>query len=192
MLRRLLPAVVVVLALGSAGCADDVAPAARVGDTTISDDDLMADVREWAGNDQVQSSQDLPVIGNQHAFAAGPVTERLGEMIILAIVGNEFDRLDLDLTDEDRTQAFALIGLDPSQEELFLGGFSEEYHATYLEDWAKFAAVQRTMGDDLQAAATEAAASVEVNPRYGTWDARSFTVTPPSAPQGPATADAQP
>ncbi len=185
MLRRLSPAVALLLiaGVGLAGCADDVSPAARIGDVTITHDELMDEAAEWAGNDATQASQQLAVEGVPAAYSSAPVAIILSERIILDLLGAEFDRRDLEITPEAEAQAFALIGIDPSQEEALLGGFSDGYRADYLERWAKAGALQLEIGDELQELLRQRASEVEVNPRYGTWDPTTFNVTPPAGPR---------
>ena len=166
---------------GVSGCADQVSPAARVGDTTVSHADLMTEVEEWAGNDATQAAVDLPQ--GAHRFAMASVSGILSERILLEMVANEFDRLDLEVTDDDRSAVLGVLGIDPSQEEALLGGFSDEYREHYLDAYAKGVAVQTELGDDdFVAFLHDAAQDVEVSSRYGTWNASSFQVVPPTAP----------
>ena len=196
--RLLLPLAALALAAAlSAGCSDTVSPAIRIGDTSVSHDDLMAEVEEWAGNDATQAAQDLAQSGTAHGFASGPTSQIIGERILLALFEDEFDRQGLEITDDDRANALALVGIDPAQEEQLLGGFSDEYRATYLDRWAKVAAVQAVAGEDLRTIITEGAADVDLSPRYGTWDAATLVVTPPVGPaaevgDSPALAPAAP
>jgi hypothetical protein len=169
----------------SAGCADSVAPAATAGDVTVTRDELMDEVAEWAGNDATQRAQTLPA--GTHAFQTAGVSEILGERIILEILAAKFDDLGLELTDELRQAALSTIGIDPSQEDQLLGGFSDEYHQAYLESYAKGVGVQTELGaDEFVSFLNAAARDVEVDPRYGTWDPARFTVVPPTPPSGPS------
>lgn len=183
--RPLTPLAVLTLVatLGAAGCADDVAPAARVGDGTITRDELLADVEEWAGNDATQFSQDLPIEGTPRGFATPSVAGILGERILLEIVEQEFDERALTVGPDARAQAFSLIGIDAAQEEQLLGGFSDSFRAEYLARWDRAAALQAELGDEIQSVIAASAADVEVDPRYGTWDPASFSVLPPEGPR---------
>ena len=185
MLRRLLPsvAVLVAVAVGTGGCADDVAPAARVGDATITHDELMAEAAEWAGNDDMQLSVDLPVAGLPVAYASAPLGNILAEHIVLEILGQEFERRDLEITEDARLQAFAFLGIDATQEEQFFGGFSREYGQDLLVRWQKAGAVQIAVGDEIRDLIAAEAGDVEVNPRYGTWDPATLSITPPVGPR---------
>src|SRR5688572_14451740 len=150
----------------------------------------MAEVEEWAGNDATQAAVSLVQTGTDHGYASEPVTNIVGERIVLGLFEEEFDRQGLEVTEEDRTNAFGLIGIDPSQEEALLGGFSDEYREEYLERWAKVAAVQAVAQEDLREVISAEAEDVELSPRYGTWDAVALVVTPPEPPSAPQTSSA--
>ena len=59
--RRLLPLAALALAVAlGAGCAEDVSPAAQVGDTiTISNTDLMDEVETWADSPGMVSGLEM-------------------------------------------------------------------------------------------------------------------------------------
>jgi len=182
--RRLLSLVAVALValLAAAGCADDVSPAARVGSITITDDDLMDEAAEWAGNQQTARSANLPI--GEHAYPTEPVSQILTERIILEVLGEEFDHRGLDPV--SHAEALQAIGLDPAQEEQAFAGFSDEYAESYVEDFAKALAVQSDLAGDFGDFMNDALAHVEVDPRYGTWDTATLSVVPPEAPGPPA------
>jgi hypothetical protein len=199
--RRLLlsaAGIALTIALAGAGCADETSPAVQVGDTTITHDELMTELEEWSGNTATQASQALPQSGTPHGYAAAPASQLIGERILLALFEEEFVDRGLEVTDEDRANAYVLMGIDPSQEEQILGGFSDAYRAEYLERWAKVAAVQAETGseEELRALIDERSKDVELSSRYGTWDQAGFAVTPPSGPVQagglPADADLDP
>ena len=185
MLRRVLPpAVAVLAALASAGCADDVSPAARVGDRTITTDELLDEVAEWATNDRTTRSEELAATAAPSGYALGPVGGILQERIVLEMVDPVFDDLGLELTEELRQQTLELLVGDPEQSDAAFEGFSEEYVDRYVDGYAKGLAVQAELGEDafvdlLQ----ERARDVEVNPRYGTWDPEQVTIVPPEGPR---------
>ena len=171
-------------AIAGSGCAYQVAPAIRVGDLTVTHEQLADELEEWAGNEATQASQTLTIVGTRHGFAQQPASEIIGERIILGLFEDEFERRGLELTQADRDNAFVLIGIDPSQEEQLLGGFSDAYRAEYLERWAKVAAVQAdpSIGTDLRSVIGDGADDVELSSRYGTWDPIGFVVSPPPGP----------
>jgi len=184
-LRRLAPVLAVALGVSlSAGCADDVAPAARVGDRTITHDELIAEVEEWAGNDRSPRATELATSASPAGYPITPVGGILQERILLEILEPAFDELGLELTPDAREQALGLLGVEPGQEAVLFEAFSTEYIDDYLESYAKGIAVQAELGEEafldlLQ----ERARDVEVNPRYGGWDAEQLTVLPPEGPR---------
>jgi len=183
-LRRSLSLVAVALValLGASGCADDVSPAARVGDLTISRDELMDEAAEWAGNPQTARAGTLAA--GEHAYATEPVSQILTERIILDVLGQEFDRRGLEPA--AREDALLAIGVDPSQEDQAFGGFSDEYAEAYITAYAKGLAVQSALGDDFGPFMTDALADVDIDPRFGSWDASTLSVVPPTPPGPPA------
>lgn len=190
MLRRLLPLVAASLALSlSAGCADDVSPAARIGDIRISDDDLLAEVAEWAGNGAAVDPNQLlgQAPGTYPQQLVGAI---LQQRIDLALHAEQFEELGLELTDDLRAEAIsALFGADPSVAQEALGGFSEDFADAYLDDITMQIAVESEMGQEAYLAwRTEALteAEVEISPRYGSWDAEAGTIVGPEGPVQPA------
>jgi hypothetical protein len=175
---------VVLVAAVSAGCADDVSPAARVGDETITTEELLDEVAEWADNDRSPRAEELAATAAPSGYAITPVGGILAERILLEMLAPAFDDLGLELTDELRDQALQLLGVDPSQADILFEDFSEDYIEGYLDAYAKGIAVQTELGEDaFLDLLRESAKDVEVNPRYGTWDPDQLTVTPPEGPR---------
>jgi hypothetical protein len=179
----LLLAAVVAMSLG-AGCADRVAPAARVGDAVVTTDELLDEVSEWAGNDQTARATELAASHSEWGYAMAPVVSILHERIILDIAAAAFDDLDLELTDASRDEALGVLIGDPAQAETAFAGFSEEYADRYVDDFAKGVAVQEELGEEeFRAMILEGARDVEVSPRFGTWDAANASIIPPVGPR---------
>lgn len=192
MLRRLLPLslAALLLALG-AGCAKDVSPAARIGDAKVTDKQLDDEVHEWAHNPAAFDKAQLAAL-NPGTFPMQLVTVILQQRIDLDLHDDEFERLHLTLTDEDRTGALAaLFQGDTSLAQQALQGFTTAYRTRYVDDIARQYAVQAKLGStgyDAWRTKAYRDADIEVSPRYGTWDAASQAVIAPKGPQ-PASVD---
>jgi hypothetical protein len=189
--RRLLALATVALALLlSAGCADDVAPAARVGDLRITDDEILDEVEEWAGSpallQAVQFPSELAEGGGTGTYSTALVDFVLGSRVSFEVHNTEFDGRGLDLTDDLR---------DSVREELFgpqtpviLDELSADYVDRLVDDVARRIALQEELGDqDYDDWLQEAMQDVEVSPRYGTWDAESLQILAPTDPAAPTT-----
>ncbi len=185
MRRRLLTLVALAL-LGalSAACAEDVAPAARIGDRTITEQELLDEVAEWAANEQTQRSVDLRATASSSGYAMGPVVSILQERIVFEVTGPAFDDLGVELDDQMITDALTVLLGDPSQAESAFAGFSQAYADEYVEELAKGIVVQGQLGDEgFVDLIRDATRDVEVNPRYGTWDPENISIVPPEGPR---------
>jgi hypothetical protein len=191
--RRLLVSLVVLVALGLiAGCADDVSPALRIGDTRIGNRALLDELDEWVGN-EVMVDPAFAV-----SEAPGAVPGELARGLIAQRVGfelhnQEFERLGLELGADTRADTTAVVFDDPAFAEEALGGFSEGYRGSVLDDLARQIAVQEALGQDYQVWAQQAfnLTEIEVSPRYGTWDPVTRQVTAPAGPRSAPTASGQ-
>jgi hypothetical protein len=186
-LRRSLALLTALTALLLAsGCADDVSPAARVGDVTVGNDALLHEVSEWAGNQAM--------IGQTQATASGPgtyemefVRQLLQQRITLEVHRREFDKLGLQLDDSLRQQAHDVF-VDPANPADPFEAFSEDYAAELIDAVARAIAVQTELGDDGYSewrSTDYLKVPVEVSPRYGTWDAGTSQIVAPSGPVQP-------
>lgn len=189
-MRRHLLALLAVpaLAVAGAGCADDVSPAARVGDVKVGDDELMDEVEQWANNAVAFDQSQLA------GLAPGTYPMRLVDVILqqridLELHREQFEELDLDLDDSARTDALAqLFQGDQALAQEALGGFSEEYAERYVDDIGRQVAVEQAMGQDAYVAWRIEAyleADIEVSPRYGRWDPQAQSVVAPDGPTRP-------
>jgi hypothetical protein len=175
---------VVLVAAMSAGCADDVSPAAQVGDEEITTDELLAEVDEWAGNASTPRAEQLAATAAPSGYAIAPVSAILGERIVIELMAPDFEARELTLTQNDRDDAYRYFGIEPSQADAALVGFDETYIRGFVDGFAKIFAVRRAIGDEAFAELLrERAKDVEVNPRYGTWDPNQLVVVPPEGPR---------
>jgi hypothetical protein len=183
--RRLLALLIAGLALLSAtGCADDVSPALRVGDTKISNDELLKEIDQWVHNPVAVDAGQLEGLA-PGAYPGDLVRQLLRQRIDFAIHNAEFERRHLELNDQLRQDALTALFGDPAGAEQAYAAFSKEFADEFTDDVARQIAVQDDLGDDGYVKwLTDAYAKtdIEVNPRYGTWDPTSRQVTaPPSA-----------
>jgi hypothetical protein len=181
----LLVALVVVVAL-TAGCADDVSSAAQVGDDIdITTDDLLTEVGEWAGSPGMVEGLQLgdPAGAGEGSYSTTFVNAVLGYRIAFELHRQQFDELGLELTDQQLAEVESGIFGDRSEE--ILGELDPDYADQLVEDVAKQFAVTQAMGDGYEAWLVDAltVTDIEVNPRFGSWDAQSGTVVPPEGPR---------
>jgi hypothetical protein len=192
-LRRLLllPAAALVLVL-STGCAADVAPAVTIDGDKVSDKDFLDEVSQWAHNPAAYPAERLAE-HNPGTYPMQLVSAILGQRIDLALSHDEFVRQGLEVTDEIRQQAVALLFQgDMQTAEQALAGFSAEYREQYVEEISEQLALQDELGEAGYSEWRDRAyleSDVEISPRYGTWDGTNGSVTPPEGPTQPAGAD---
>jgi hypothetical protein len=185
-LRRLLlvPAVAAVLAVG-AGCASTVSPAVSVDGVNLSDKQVLDEVGEWAHSKALQEG----------ALAGQPpgsypqvlVGQIIGQRVVLELNHEQFRKLGLRLTDDDRAQVAPALSTSNLSGEELLASFSAGYRKTFTELVAEAIAVQTQMGPDYSAWQADAAkkADIDISPKYGTWDPTQGSVTPPPGPTQP-------
>lgn len=193
MSRRLLAlATAALAAFASAGCTDDVAPAARVGDVRITESELLDEVAEWAEHPTLLSVVQFPEelvdgggTGEGSSYSTALVDFVLGSRVSFEVHRAEFERRDLALPDE--VLAGVREDLFGPQTQAVADEISEEYFDRLVEDVAIRLQLAEELGqgdyDEWLAGATD---DVEVNPRYGSWDAASAAVVPPLDPAAPA------
>ena len=150
--RRLLPLAALVLAVAlGAGCAEDVSPAAQVGDTiTISNTDLMDEVETWADSPGMVSGLEMgdPAGPGPGSFATSFVNGVLGFRIGFELHNEQFDALGLELTPEEVDQVRS--GIFGTESEQVLEELGEEYADQLVMDVARQFAVQQAMGEEYQ------------------------------------------
>ena len=188
MSRRLvlLAALVVAVAL-NAGCSSSVSPAIKVGDRSISNDDFLNEVGEWAGNPAAVNPTDLEgqAPGTYPQQLVGQV---LQQRIDLELHHLEFDELGLKIDDDLRQQAILGLFGDQASADQALGGFSKAFAESYLDDVVRQNEVQGSLGDKYTDWHNQAVKDTKiiVNSRYGTWDVDTGTVVAPKGPRDPA------
>jgi hypothetical protein len=189
--RRLLALAVAALSLlGIAGCADDVSPAARIGDTKISNTELLDEVAEWAGN-PAAVDPNMVADTTPGTYPLELVRQLLQQRIDFELHRQKFESLGLHLDDSLREQALTVLFGDPATAEQAFSAFSDDFAAAFTDDVARQIAVQNELGDDGYSewrGSEYADADIEVNPRYGTWDAEAGEIVAPSGPTQPIAA----
>jgi len=190
--RRLLvtiAALALAASAGATGCADTVSPAARVGDLTISHDDLMTEVEAWAGSPTLLSNLQIPGSGSEEdGYETGFVDIVLSNRVAFELHNAEFEARGLEVTQDELDQVRAGIFADPAQSQAALDELGEEYAEQLIGDIARQFKLQTELGDGYGDWAQEAftETEIEVSPRYGSWDVASGTVIAPEGPQEPA------
>jgi hypothetical protein len=189
--RRLLSlAALALAALLIGGCSDTTSPmAARVADVTISNADFQAELDEWTGNEAVLDPE-APLAAAPGAYEGGFVRGLLSQRIEFELTRAEFEAQGLKIDDAMREQVITVVFGDQATADQQLEAFSDEYTSAVLDDLARQIGLSTTLGEDGYGVwRTEALAStdIEVNPRYGSWNGGTGTITAPPAPlSGPA------
>jgi hypothetical protein len=172
--------------LVAAGCAEEVSPAIRVDDTTISHDDLLAEVAHLAASPTLTATlvaeQGIaePAAPSGSGYSMGFVDFVLNLRIGFTLTNAEVEARGLEVTDEQRELARSnLVSDDKIAEEL-----DEAYLDRLVDDLARSFAVSDFYDAEYPAWVedTVRSAEIEVSPRYGTWDADSGSLIPPSGP----------
>lgn len=179
--RRLLPlaAVALVVAL-SAGCADKGALAASAGDSIeITNDELMAEVAEWAQSPALLSQVGIqdPEGASPGSYATSLVDVVLTNRLRFELHREQFEKLGLVANDADAPKAREQLA--PALKEL-----SPAFGDRLVDDFVVANAVSTEMGSGYAAWAAEATSGgIAVNPRYGSWDRQAAAVLPPDGPR---------
>lgn len=188
MLRRLLALSLAVAALVATGCADDVSPAIRVGDATVSNDELLDEIDQWVGNPVAVDPNQLSGL-TPGGYPGDLVRQLIRQRIDFMVHEAEFDRLGLEVTDELRDAALVALFGDPAAAEDAFAAFTDGFAEEFTDDVARQIGIQEELGDEGYSAwysDAYADADIDVNPRYGTWDAATQTIVAP--PGGTPTA----
>lgn len=195
MLRRLLAPAAVLLVLALAGgCADDVAPAVQIGDLSLSTDVVLGEVDEWAGSPTLLEQLQVGTVEGEGVgtYAVGFVDFVMSNRIAFELHNAQFVALGLSLTAEDLDAVRQGLFADPTVTEQVLGELSAGYREQLLADVGRQFAVSEAMADGYDQWLGEAYASgIEIDPRFGSWDATTGVVSPPTGPT-PAPVDAFP
>ncbi|HEY8544528.1 MAG TPA: hypothetical protein VIL36_05760 [Acidimicrobiales bacterium] len=199
-LPTLLAATALVGVLAATGCADESA-AVRVGDRTLSDQDLMDEVGYiydntalWDLIDQQNrapagTAQDSLRGDTEHSFSQDFVAGVLQQRVTFMLVDELFEQEGGEVTSQHRDTA------EQVQNRQFGSAFAEfpeSYQNQLIDEYARLVSLQETLGDEefnekiLELIDTT---DVEISSRYGTWDADAFrsapdqlAVVPPAGP----------
>lgn len=184
--RRLALSLVALAALAAAACGDGSTVAIRVGDTEVSEEELLDDLEEFAGNPDFVRMETAAASGAD-GYTTDFVTIAVGDRVFRELNNAEFEARGLELDDSAREQARSiLVGDEPGAGDA-LGAFSDEFSRQYVDDVARQLVLQRELGEQgygawLNEALTSA--DVEVASRFGSWDEATGRAVPP---EGPAT-----
>src|SRR3546814_2099954 len=100
----MLPALAGLTLVATAGCADDVSPAARVDGVAIPNDELLDEVEQWGNNSTLLQAVQFP-----EELAQGEAPESWSTELVGFVLGSrvgfelhraEFEELGLELDDE--------------------------------------------------------------------------------------------
>ena len=193
--RRLLPLVLVALAVLGAGCADTVSPAVRVDGEAIGNSALLDEVAQWAGNPTLLQAVQFPAELVEGAGPGSYSTELvgfvLGSRIGFELHRAEFEERGLEVSEEQRAVVRQQLFGDPAVTEQVFAEFSDGYGEALVDDVARQIGLEEALGDEYPIWAADAfeSADIEVNPRYGTWSAEEQRVVPPDGPLDRSTPD---
>ena len=186
--RKLLPLVALVLAVGLAtGCADQVAPAARVGDATVDHDELMAEVEAWAGSPTLLEQLQVTETGSDgdDRYNTEFVDFVLTNRVSFELHNQEFEDRELELSEQTLDEVRNGLFSDPSVTAKVLDELGEPYAEQLVADVARQFEVQSLLAEEYASWAAESFTSedIEVSPRYGRWDTTSGAVLAPEGPR---------
>lgn len=186
--RRLsLLAVLLLVGALSAGCSDDVAPAASIGDRTITTRQLLDEVAEWAGSPALAGQLGITEVqgAGEGSYDATFVAFLLTNRISFEVHNAQFEALDLTLSEEQTDQVRAGLFPDPAASAAVFDELSPGYGDRLVEDVARQFGVSEAMGEEYDAWRVEALSGgdIDVNPKYGSWDATTAQLVPPEGPR---------
>jgi hypothetical protein len=175
------------VALGGAGCAERVAPAARVGDATVSHDDLIAEVEAWAGSPTLLTQLGVASTGASggNKFSTEFVDFVLTNRISFELHNAEFEAQGLELSDQELADVRTGLFSDPNVTAAVLDELGKPYAEQLVADVARQFAIQTALADGYAAWAQETftGTDIQVSPRYGRWDKTSGAVVAPEGPR---------
>lgn len=186
------------------GCAEEAA-AVRVGDRTLSDNDLIDEAGYIYDNttlwDLVDEQNGQPE-GTSRSSLAGDapgsysqqfVASVLQQRVTFLLVDELYEQEGEPITDQDRAAA------TQAQTQQFgdaFEDFPESYQDQLIDEYSRLVSLQASLGDeDFNTKILELIDStdVEISSRYGTWDADVFrsapdqpAIVPPVGPTPPA------
>lgn len=194
--RRLTPvlALAAVAGLAATGCASQ-AVGVRVGDHTYSQADMVTELDAYGENEAIfQSEEQLESIRGELAdsYSQDFVAELLRQRITFMAVEQVFDEQGLELTADDRTVAESQLASQFGGQEA-VDAFPDDYLERLVDDVARLNLLAEELGEDgFNDALVEAVrtSDIEVNPRFGSWDADELDiVAPDGSTPGPGSGD---
>jgi hypothetical protein len=184
--------VALVVALG-AGCADDVAPAAQIGDVSVTTDELFDELDQWASSPTLLAQLQVGSLrgASPESYDMQFVDFVLSNRISFVLHNEQFDALGLDLSDAELAEVRASLFANPGITAAVLGELSTEYGDNLVADVARQFAVNRTLGESYNQWSADAftTTDVEINPQFGTWAQSTGSIEPPPGPRPAPIAD---
>ena len=154
---------------GAAGCADEADPAVRVGDATVSHDDLLAEVEAWAGSPTLLTQLEVADTGSESAngFSTQFVDIVLTNRVAFELHNAEFEARGLELSDQDLDEVRSGLLGDPDTTAAALDELGEPYADQLVADVARQFRIQTELADEYVVWAEEAftSADIDVSPR---------------------------
>lgn len=180
----------------ASGCADEAA-AARVGDTTISNEDLMAEAETLADNERllgVLQQMELSAIQGEadadESYTQGFIGSLLNQRIGTILIEQALDERDAGLTQDDLDEtedrlSSALAGAGLSEDDL-----TDDLREQLIHSLALNRRLTEEFGDgeeagqEIEAAIFEQArqTDIEISSKYGSWDLNRLSIVPPPGP----------
>jgi hypothetical protein len=152
-----------VAALGTSACAEQTA-AARVGDATVSESELMDEIEVLADLSSQPAEGDLG-----SSYSQTFVGRVLQQRIVVLLIDRVLDEEGAEVTDEDRAAARQQI----EQRDQAFADVPSWYQDVTVDDFSKFNKLAEIYPDDSGLGAIVDMAErvdVELSSRYGSWD----------------------
>lgn len=177
-------------ALAATGCSEQNA-ALRVGDETVSHSELvdLADVQVTMAGDELTSG----IVGaSDGSYTQAYMGQIASDAVLVALSTQYLDQVGMPVSEQEVQSQLSQVVADPAAAGLPAGfaDLSDDDQATFVEN----AITVNNVASQLQATSLEQFVStlmaelelddddIYVNPRYGSWDPATATITPPDGP----------
>src|SRR3546814_43408 len=196
----MLPALAGLTLVATAGCADDVSPAARVDGVAIPNDELLDEVEKWGNNSKLLQAVQFP-----EELAQGEAPESWSTELVGFVLGSrvgfelhraEFEELGLELDDEQREGVRGQLFGDPAVTEQVFEGFTDDYGDELVDSVAARSQCRTSSARSTPPGSTRPtrmarststpATAPGTRSRAGSWPPRARSPAPPNPPSPPA------